>query len=96
MYTSGLITEMAPPTLPGGKETKPTVRAALIVGYGDADPPPYSVPPTTTVRDDDADGVGFGERHHGHIELLGDAVGRVDVEAALQGQAANASGWALP
>lgn len=40
MYTSGLITEMAPPTLPGGKETKPTVRAALIVGYGDADPPP--------------------------------------------------------
>lgn len=40
-------------------------------------------PPDAPVRDDDADGVGFGERHHGHIELLGDAVGRVDVEAAL-------------
>lgn len=36
--------------------------------------------------DDDANSIGLGERSHGDVQLLGDAVGGVDVEAALQAQ----------
>lgn len=46
-------------------------------------PPPAPVR-LGTVGDDDADGVGLGEGSHGDVQLLGDAVGGVDVEAALQ------------
>lgn len=73
---------MAPPTLPARQGQRER-------GVGTLSCPPPS--PPGTVGDDDADGVGLGQRHHGHVQLLGDAVGRVDVEAALQAQAPSPS-----
>lgn len=73
---------MAPPTLPARQGQRER-------GVGTLSRPPPS--PPGTVGDDDADGVGLGQRHHGHVQLLGDAVGRVDVEAALQAQAPSPS-----
>lgn len=75
---------MAPPTLPGRQWE------LGHGGQGDTNRgSPSLLPPTPglgTVGDDDADGVGLGEGSHGDVELLGDAVGGVNVETALQGE----------